>query len=319
MVVWTPAARAAAGGTSAIQSLVLSSVANANLAYANSLVNARLRLVHSAEVAFTEGATSIGGDLGRSQDHRRQDRRSVTFARNQYGADIVTLLGSGYAAAGACGHRIPDGIAQHFVCGAYAFNVVDPRARPATLSYAHEVGHNQGLQHDPEQRLGHALTPLRVWIQDPGNAFRTVLSYGGATRVPYFSNPAMTYNGRVDRDIITGQRACAEQQRVDRVGIQGRRGHHALQLHGVARVVQLLEGCGHRPGDGDHAVRLHVDLVIRFGMGVGEWQRTGSGTAMVAVTTNAAGSRTATVIVAGQSVTREPSRRVQLHRVAACR
>ena len=56
MVVWTPAARAAAGGTSAIQSLVLSSVANANLAYANSQVNARLRLVHSAEVAFTEGA-----------------------------------------------------------------------------------------------------------------------------------------------------------------------------------------------------------------------------------------------------------------------
>ena len=33
LVVWTPAARSGAGGTSAIQSLVLSAVANANLAY----------------------------------------------------------------------------------------------------------------------------------------------------------------------------------------------------------------------------------------------------------------------------------------------
>lgn len=62
MVLWTPAARNAVGGTqSAIESLVLSAVANANLAYTNSLVNARLRLVHSGEVAFSEG--SIQTDL----------------------------------------------------------------------------------------------------------------------------------------------------------------------------------------------------------------------------------------------------------------
>ena len=48
MVVWTPAARNAVGGTTdAIQSLVLAAVANANLAYANSGVNAQLRLVYS--------------------------------------------------------------------------------------------------------------------------------------------------------------------------------------------------------------------------------------------------------------------------------
>ena len=51
LVVWTPAARSAAGGSSAIQSLVLSAVADANLASRKSQVNARLRLVHSSEVS----------------------------------------------------------------------------------------------------------------------------------------------------------------------------------------------------------------------------------------------------------------------------
>jgi hypothetical protein len=45
MVIWTPAARTAAGGASAIQSLVDLSVANANTAYANSNATQRLRLV----------------------------------------------------------------------------------------------------------------------------------------------------------------------------------------------------------------------------------------------------------------------------------
>ena len=48
MVVWTPAARNAVGGTqAAIDSLIQSAVANANLAYANSGIHAQLRLVHS--------------------------------------------------------------------------------------------------------------------------------------------------------------------------------------------------------------------------------------------------------------------------------
>ncbi len=55
MVLWTPAARNAVGGTTdAIQSLVLAAVANANLAYANSGVHAQLRLVYSGEVNYTE-------------------------------------------------------------------------------------------------------------------------------------------------------------------------------------------------------------------------------------------------------------------------
>ncbi len=58
MVIWTPAARAAAGGTSAIQSLINLSVANTNTAYANSAVTQRLRLVYAGELSYTESSPS---------------------------------------------------------------------------------------------------------------------------------------------------------------------------------------------------------------------------------------------------------------------
>ena len=89
MVVWTPAARNAVGGAqAAIDSLIQSAVANANLAYANSGINAQLRLVHSEEVNFTE--TSIQTDLcAPDSGDGMLDR--VQSLRDQYGADIVTL------------------------------------------------------------------------------------------------------------------------------------------------------------------------------------------------------------------------------------
>jgi hypothetical protein len=63
------------------------------------------------------------------------------------------------------------------------------------LSYAHEVGHNEGLHHDPANATGTPAYPYAYGYQDPGGAFRTVLSYGGAQRVPFFSSPNVSYNG----------------------------------------------------------------------------------------------------------------------------
>ncbi len=192
MVLWTPAARNAVGGTqAAIDSLVQSAVANANLAYANSHINAQLRLVHSEEVSFTE--TSIQTDLSSLSTSGDGVLDRVQSLRDQYGADIVTLLGNGYAAAGSCG--------QGYVMGAvstsfapWAFNVVDQSCAAGYLSYAHEVGHNEGLQHDPANASVSPAYPYAYGYQDPSGTFRTVLAYGGAQRVPFFSSPSVLYN-----------------------------------------------------------------------------------------------------------------------------
>ena len=198
MVVWTPAARNAVGGTEdAIESLVLSSVANANLSYANSLVNARLRLVYAGEVAYSEGLSGISGDLSALGSPNDGLVDQVHTMRNQHGADIVTLIGSGYVASGACGIGFRMTMPSTSFASS-AFNVVDWQCAAGYLSYAHEVGHNQGLHHDPSNASGSAaIYPYAYGYQDPSGAFRTVLSYGGATRIPYLSNPLVSYNGAV--------------------------------------------------------------------------------------------------------------------------
>lgn len=196
MIVWTPQAEAAAGGRAAMDSLALASVANANLVYANSGINAQLRLVYSAPVNFVETPSNINGDLTALRGSGDGKLDDVHTLRTQYGADVVTLLGNGYAGSGYCGMGyLMSSVTTSFA--SQAFNVVDRTCAVGNLSYAHEVGHNQGLHHDPPNTGG--STPAYSYAygyQDPSGLFRTVLSYGGATRIPYLSSPNISYNTR---------------------------------------------------------------------------------------------------------------------------
>ncbi len=195
MIVWTPRAENAAGGAAAMESLAMNAVANANLAYVNSQVNAELRLVHAVRVDFVETPSNISGDLGalRGTTDGRLDH--VHSLRTQYGADVVSLIGDGYVSGGACGiGSLMSTVSTSFA--GYAFNVVDRTCAVGNLSYAHEVGHNQGLHHDPANAGSTPSSPYAYGYQDPSGYFRTVLSYGSAKRIPYLSNPDVLYNLR---------------------------------------------------------------------------------------------------------------------------
>jgi hypothetical protein len=196
MIVWTPQAETAAGGRAAMDSLALAAVANANLVYTNSGVNAQLRLVHSTPVSFTETPSNIGGDLSALSSTSDGKMDGVHSLRTQYGADIVTLIGSGYAGSGYCGMGyLMNSVTTSFASS--AFNVVDRTCAVGNLSYAHELGHNQGLHHDPGNTGGSSPSyPYAFGYQDPSGLFRTVLSYGGATRIPFLSSPGVFYNTR---------------------------------------------------------------------------------------------------------------------------
>ncbi len=196
MVVWTPAAESAAGGVAAMRSLVDLAVSNANTAYANSGISTRLRLVHKAQVPYTESA-SISTDLSRLVSGGDGYLDSVQSLRDQYGADVVSLFGSGYtSSSGACGI----GYLMSFVSTSFAsnaFNVVDYSCAAGNLSFAHEVGHNEGMHHDPANASGTPAYSYSYGYVDPSCAFRTVMAYGGCQRVTQFSSPNVLYNGRV--------------------------------------------------------------------------------------------------------------------------
>jgi peptidyl-Asp metalloendopeptidase len=194
MILWTPAARAAAGGASAIQSLADLAVANTNTAYANSGVSTRLRLVYKGEITYT--ASDISTDLSRLSGTSDGSLDQAHTLRNQYGADVVTLFGSGYTAAGVCGiGYLMSSPGSSFASS--AFNVVDWTCAGANLSYAHEVGHNEGMHHDPSNAGGTPAYPYSYGYVDPSCSFRTIMAYGGCPRVTQFSNPSINYNGRV--------------------------------------------------------------------------------------------------------------------------
>jgi hypothetical protein len=194
MIVWTPAAEAASGGKAAMESLALNSVANANLIYSNSGIGAQLKLVYAALVNWVETPTSISTDLNAIRSTGDGKLEEVHALRTQYGADVVSLFGQGYTKSGACGiGSLMTTVSTSFASA--AFNVVDRTCAVGNLSYAHEVGHNQGLHHDPANATSSPSYPYAYGYQNPSGLFRTVMSYGGATRIAYMSNPTVTYSG----------------------------------------------------------------------------------------------------------------------------
>ena len=259
LVVWTPAARAAVGSTTAMQNLVTLAVANANTAYANSQIAAQLRLVYSGEVAFAETPANISGDLNKLSTSGDGALDTVQTLRNQYGADVVSLIGTGYTSgSGACGiGYLMTTVSTTFASA--AFNVVDQACAAGNLSLAHEIGHNEGLHHDPANASGQGAYPYAFGYQDPGGLFRTVMSVRNVHADSVLLESQRPVQRQTDRrGQHAGQRTCAQQH-----GVNGREfpdGHRAhVQLHGHTTLAATRGRGWILDGDRHHGRRLCMD------------------------------------------------------------
>lgn len=193
MVVYTAAARAGAGGTSAIHTLIDLAIAEANTCYQNSDISAQLNLVHRAEVSYTETGNA-STDLGRLRATSDGYLDVVHTLRTQYGADVVSLftesMGS-YAGLGYVMSPSSSGFAP------YAFNVVRRVYATGQYVFAHEVGHNIGCAHDRQNSTSPGAYSYSYGhrFYAGGVQYRTVMAYAPGARIPYFSNPDVAYNG----------------------------------------------------------------------------------------------------------------------------
>lgn len=302
MVLWTPAARSAAGGQANIESLILAAVNNANLSYTNSLVNARLKLVYSAEVAFTETPSNMSGDLSALRGSTDGKADNIHALRDQYGADIVSLIGNGYAGAGYCGlGYLMSSPSTSFASN--AFNIVDRTCAAGYLSFAHEVGHNQGLHHDPSNAGSTPSYNYAYGYQDPGGAFRTVLSYGGATRVPYLSSPSVLYGGRVTGTSSQDNARALSNTAATVAAFRGGSGSTATACsYSVSTTAVSFAATA-----GSASVTVSTANGCTWASSSGSWATvTGSGSASgvatVSVPANTGAARTTFVVVAGTTV-----------------
>ena len=148
MVLYTPAA-AALGN---IDTFIQFALNNTHEAYRNSNISFRLRLVHKAQVAYTPHASDMTQDLRRLTYGGNGYMDEVHGLRDRYGADLVALLVAGPKPSGTCGIAWTPhfGRFPRLNQAIYGYSVIGRSCESSSFRiFAHEIGHNQGAQHDP--------------------------------------------------------------------------------------------------------------------------------------------------------------------------
>lgn len=173
-------------------------IAETNDSFVNSLVDAKLRLVHVAQVAFSES-----GSLDDDVDDASIDDE-ILCLRELVGADLVVLVVSqsnGYE--GVAVAPDPEPTPAH-ADTAFLTAVVAPW--DGSFTFPHEIGHLLGAGHDCDgegasaaSHLDHGFTELTP--SDAGtHPWKTIMStavelQGGLEQIAYWSNPDVRYPG----------------------------------------------------------------------------------------------------------------------------
>lgn len=192
LVVYTTPVRTALGGNTQAEAFAQQAVNATNTAYQNSEITPRLRLVGTMEaVNYTENGLIDALNWVRNDPN-------VAAMRNTVKADLVSILVENDSAN--CGV----GLLMRTVRASFAISAFSATRRSCAvgnLTFAHELGHNQGCEHNPENGGSptSASYPFAFGHYVNGS-FRTVMSYidpcsSGCPRVAHFSNPAISFAG----------------------------------------------------------------------------------------------------------------------------
>lgn len=176
MVVYTPTARTHIGGDVAINQLIATAASETNTSYANSNIQQRIRIVHTALVDYTE-VSNFGTSLAELRAGTGVGLEGVAALRDQYAADLVMLLIHPVSPS-ACGIAY----VQNFVSVAFAasgFSVTDTACMSPGFTFAHELGHNMGAHHDWYVSASQLPYPYAHGYVNPspGHRWRTIMAY----------------------------------------------------------------------------------------------------------------------------------------------
>jgi hypothetical protein len=216
MVVYTPAARVwADSNEGSISNVIAQAMEKAQLVADNSGTPFTIHMIHSAEVAYTESGDSAT-DLDRLRGLRDGYLDSVHTLRNTYGADLVVLF-TKIDDTGGIGYLLDSPFGEP----AYAFSITRVQQASWTYTTIHEIGHNMGLGHHKDQSVqpGPGLYSYSAgwrWVSTDSRRYCSVMTYEHGsyfadgmtnTRVPYFSNPSVTYIGAATGHATNGDNA----------------------------------------------------------------------------------------------------------------
>lgn len=197
MVLYTGVVRASQGGAGNIRRLIQLGVSETNTAMSRSAVGTRLKLVHMQEVGYSE-AGDIRAHLRHLTDPNDGILDQIHQLRDQYGADLVKLVGAD--TEGGCGVAYVLTSPSDRSFERLAFSYTAARCISPNYTFAHELGHNMGSLHAPDDPVGNrGAYPFSFGYKDPANAFRTIMAYNcdsGCPRQLHWSNPRRSLQGR---------------------------------------------------------------------------------------------------------------------------
>ena len=168
--------------------------------FRNSGVNVQLRLVHCEETSYVPTG-NLDLDLERLTEKSDGFLDEVHSLRDQYGADIVTLLSTD-SSSGGLANTLSFPTIQ-FEDKAFNVCVWDQITAPG-YTLAHEVGHNMVSHNREDADLTETMSTYDYgkfaydsWVIG-SDGYRTVMSYNDDASsyqhsIPYFSNPDTSY------------------------------------------------------------------------------------------------------------------------------
>ncbi len=226
MIVYTPAARQWADiNATSINLVINQAIAKGQLALDNSLSGVTLNLVYVAEVNYAESGVA-NTDLYRLSFHAGYDpwgyegepryMEEIHGWRDAYGADLVALFAR-VEDVGGLGWLL--NTAQGWP--ELGFQLIRVQQAHTGYTHVHEMGHNMGAHHHKAQLVssGPGLYSFSAgwrWTGNDGGRYCSVMTYesgqyfsDGLThvRVPYFSNPSLSYAGAATGDPVDGDNA----------------------------------------------------------------------------------------------------------------
>lgn len=192
-VVYTAAAVTEAGSVDALRSQVYAAFDEGNTAAFDSDVFPGFLPSGFEQVTYAESGT-VGTDLDRLVDPNDGFMDAAHGYRAAFGSDAVVLVVSNL---NKCGRAAGD---LDNTTAAQAFTVVELNCAVTNLSLPHELAHLLGAHHDTfVDSSGPAYAHGYV---NKAKQWRTIMAYNDecgkvtpCTRIPRFSNPALTWGG----------------------------------------------------------------------------------------------------------------------------